>query len=400
MRPSRWCGTVLVAVFAAACSPGATSLGKAQEPTSSVGTPVATKSSTTSTRGGPTSTTTSPRAHSAINVRPVAQVRVGSAPGPLLNLFGHRVALPAAEPRSGREDQRVVVIDIRTGKESTVARTQWRQGLINWAVGSGRWVAWVDQSRRQSDFSFNVLWRVWAKNLRTNERRLLASNADIPDPFVPQVVSGDGYIFWAQARKHLRAQEFAWKPGAAQPMRLSQAVNVATGTETASDGYLTYLGESASPRPRYSKGGDCWRVPITGGRPRALTHTGLAMGCAANDGWLVWSQHIDPYTAQPPADGIADDPYTYWAEFVAKPQPRRLHKGYTSSRYPVAGPGYGSWEPREAAFVVHSVTSNAKVFLAPNGVGGLPSSSASGHLFAYTTTHHPRVIRVVHITVH
>lgn len=325
---------------------------------------------------------------------------MSSYPGPLLKLFGHKVVLPAAGWQSRREDQRVVVIDIHSGKESTVAHTQWRRGLINWAVGSGNWVAWVDQSRRPSDFFYNVLWRVWAKNVLTGERRLLGSNKRTPDPYVPQVLAGDGYIFWAQARRDHSAQEFVWKPGGAQPFTLPRTVNVAAGTETASGGYLTYLGKSANPRPRYSKGGDCWTVPMTGGRPRALTHTGLAMGCAASDRWLVWSQHIDPYTQHPPPDGIADDPYTYWAESIRRQEPRRLHKGYTASRYPVVGPGYGSWEPRKAAFVVHSVTSNAKAFLAPNGVGGLPSSSASGHLFAYATAHQPRIIRVVRIVVH
>lgn len=328
---------------------------------------------------------------------------LGAGAGPI-QVFGHRFVMPVGVGTTPYIFNRVLLVDIGSGGRRIVAHSGWARGLINWAVGSGDWVAWVDQSRQQNDFSYDVLWRVWAENLVTGRQRLLASNGGTPDPYVPQVLAGGGFFYWAQADRDRTAQELVWKPGSpAAPRTLLRHTQMTPGTETVSDGMLTYLGSAGMPHTGHTVGGDCWTVPLTGGRPRALTHTALAMGCATSNGWLVWSQHIDPGIKHPPPDGIVDDPWSYWSMPTSGGTPRLLHRGYTSSGYPDAGNGYAIWSPRDAAFTAHAVDSNAHLPIGPGrAFDAAVGSSIGDGFFAYapgSSLQRPMVIHVVRITV-
>ena len=84
----------------------------------------------------------------------------------------------AAAPQDGWD--RVGSVGLTDGSRRTVARSEWPSGLINRVAVAGDWVAWVDQSHRQGDADPRVLWRVWALDTATHERRPLASDGDPP----------------------------------------------------------------------------------------------------------------------------------------------------------------------------------------------------------------------------
>jgi hypothetical protein len=105
------------------------------------------------------------------------------------------------------------------------------------------------------------------------------------------------------------------------------------GSETAVGDQLVYLGPSPDADGRHTVGGDCWSVPLDASAPaRPLTHTALAMGCAATTDDVVWTQHADP--DHPPADGLFDDPYEVVAAPLTGGPPRVLHEGYLPTGYP------------------------------------------------------------------
>jgi hypothetical protein len=297
---------------------------------------------------------------------------------------GGRVVYPYAD--RGTDWTRVAVLDPRTGKASDVAHSAFEHGLVNWVGGTGSWVAWVDQSRRQSDSDPDVLWRVHALDTASGTTRLLASNGDRPDPFVPIVHGGDGYLFWTQAEADRTAREVVWRPGRSAARTLLSHAELSPGSETAADGQLVYLGRAAPDAAhgrRHTVGGDCWTVPLDGrDGPAPLTHTALAMGCAASqDGHLVWSEHIDPSQRPLPPDGVLDDPYSIWAATNGQ-RAHRLHRGYVAFGSPRAGTGYSLWRAQTGRVVVRALGSKEQLTL-PADADPLTVTTDGGDMLAY-----------------
>lgn len=111
------------------------------------------------------------RATSSFRFTTVDSATIAAADvGPLSvsSLDGGTVIAPIARQRGGNWN----VVEAMTAhgrKPRVVARSQWPRGLINWAVVTGDWVAWSDQSAAQGDGVDDVLWRVHAINLRTGQ---------------------------------------------------------------------------------------------------------------------------------------------------------------------------------------------------------------------------------------
>jgi hypothetical protein len=223
------------------------------------------------------------RAPGPVRVRPVGVIAVPhSEIGPLA-LNGHTVVFPFTES-GGPDSDSVKLFDADTHIERVVAHTAYPQGLINWAAGSGDWVAWVDQSRRQSDSEPDVLWRVHALDTRTGRQLLLASNEKRPDPFVPQVHGTGDWFYWTQAEPNRTAREQIWTPSWARPRSLLRHTEMTPGSESVVAEQLVYLGPAAARHGAHTVGGDCWAVPLDRtGAPARLTDTALAMGCAVSD---------------------------------------------------------------------------------------------------------------------
>jgi hypothetical protein len=170
---------------------------------------------------------------------------------------------------------------------------------------------------------------------------------------VPILRSQDGHVFWTQAERDRTAREQVWEPGWAKPRDVLRHTEMTPGSESISRDRLVYLGRAATGPTGHTVGGDCWSVPLKGGTPQALTHTALAMWCAAGGETLAWTLHIDPTAEPQPADGILDDPYELWARTGA--EPRLLRRGYFSMTDPAAGGGYVAWLNYKGRLTVQSV---------------------------------------------
>jgi hypothetical protein len=94
------------------------------------------------------------------------------------------------------------------------------------------------------------------------------------------------------------------------------------------------------------------------GGPHPLTHTALAMGCAASDGCLVWSEHIDLNRRPLPADGVLDDPYRIVVSRLDGTRQKVLHRGYLATGCPIIGNDFVTLQTGNSA-VVHALTSTA-----------------------------------------
>lgn len=122
-----------------------------------------------------------------------------------------------------------------------------------------------------------------------------------------------------------------WQPRS-RPRTVLAHADMTPGSAAILGDELVYLGPNGRNLSGHTVGGDCWKVPLTGGTPKAVTHTALALGCAARGDHVVWSQHIDPKTPNPPELGIADDPWSLWSEQSAPgARPVSLHVGYNQA---------------------------------------------------------------------
>lgn len=324
----------------------------------------------------------------------VAEVKAPGDVGPVA-LGEDTVAFPYAEGASTWT--KVGVARFGETTPSVVASSEWPHGLINWVATTGDWVVYVDQSAEQSDTAPRVLWRIHAVDTKTHQRVLLASNGQTPDPYVPIARGADGWFFWTSAETDNSARESVWRAGWKQPKDLLRHTEMTPGTETLADGRLVYLGPNGTGAKGHTVGGDCWSVPITGGRPEPLTRTALAMGCVTGGDALVWTQHIEAHPKPMPADGVLDDPYTVWTQPLDGGSPRMLTRGYIEDSYPLAGDGFASWNPGGRP-VVRSLSSTRKVGI-PAGHYAV-AGTASGRHLTYTTQvgNGPSVVHVEEVS--
>lgn len=313
-------------------------------------------------------------------LRHVTTIRVSGSVGPV-RLGEENVVYPFTTDAHGSWNQ-VGVAALDSAQPRVVATSAWPHGLINWVASTGDWIAYVDQSAEQSDSHPEVLWRIWAVDTSTGQKVRLATNGQQPDAFVPIVLGREGSFYWTSAEADRTARESIWQPGWAAPKDVLRHTEMTPGSETLVGDRLIYLGPNGAGRSGHTVGGDCWSVPVTGGDPEPLTHTALALGCAAAGNSLVWSQHVERHPATMPAAGLLDDPYTVWSQPLDGGQPTRLERGYILSSPPLAGDGFASWDP-DGRRVVRSLTSERQVRLPAGGYG--VTGDASGRRLAYTT---------------
>lgn len=309
------------------------------------------------------------------------QIRLGRD-GSTQSLDGDRVTYPTESHRGGFLDS-VAILDLASRKRSVVARTSFPTGFINWAVSAGDWTVYVDQSNEQGDGSPFVLWRVRALNRVTHETRTLASNRNKPDAFVPRVYSTDGYVYWSSAEKDTTARESLWRPEWVAPRYVLRHSRFAPTRESVDDGWLYYQGPPKN-RTKDPLASDCWRVRLDGTGAEVLTNSGLVMTCAADNGWLVWTNHIDPLTPSPPEDGIGDDPYELWARKV-NGEPRLLHRGYFSSAVPTVAGDFVAWQNSDFELTVTSLD-DPEVSQVVSGDASVQTSLHDGDTWALLTT--------------
>lgn len=293
---------------------------------------------------GPSPSEDSPTAVSAPKVRTIKDLRLGRDTEAVSG-NANRLVYGARQP-GDLDDASVMSLELQSGARSRVGHSEFRHGLVNWAGASGAWTIFTDQSHIQGNGPARVLWRVVAVNPALHERRILQSNGEKPDPWVPWLGSRDDYVYWSSAESDARrtAREWIWRYDWPRPRSILRHAELAPGSESIGGGSMVYLGPQATTAPRKHVGGDCWRVPLTGGSPEPLTHTGLADGCATDGTWLVWETLIPPDTSPTPEEGLLDDPYEVWAQRIDKGVPELLHRGYIQGGWPLVQSGFAVYQ--------------------------------------------------------
>lgn len=287
-------------------------------------------------------------------------------------------------PRHSTEN-RVELLRHGSTTPATVARSAWREGLINWVALSGPWVVYVDQSAVQGEVHGpNVDWVIHANNLDTKQKLVLARSPRA-NPWVPWIRAGAGGVTWATASPSQRADLWRWVPGTP----VSAIQKVLSDTELTPDSLtptkdgIVYLGPNGNNISGHSLGGDCWIAPYDGTAPRVLTHTALGMSCAVGRDTLVYSLHIAPSQTTP--EEIADDPYEIWTQPLddgAKAQ--RIEQGYIQAR-PSVGEAFLTWVDTGGRFVATFDGSRQRT--TPDVEAAGRDVGADGSMFAYVVNH-------------
>lgn len=239
-----------------------------------------------------------------------------------------RVAFPYdTDPSDGRSS--IVSIDLASRRRTVVARSEFPDGLINFVAVSGDWTVYDDQEHLRGDGDMKTLWRIVAVNGKTHERRLLSTSGDQKDPFVPYVKSHNGYVYWAVAEPDQSARLLLWRPEWSEPHTVLRNAEADVLDLHVQGDSMVYVGPAADKNP---DGADCWKVPLEGGTPTALTHSGLVMDCVADDEHVIWADHVDPEVDTPPDGMFFDDPYKLVVQRLGH-EPVVVHEGYLSHSF-------------------------------------------------------------------
>lgn len=293
----------------------------------------------------------------------IRSVALGEAVGPP-QMDDDRLVYPAGADRSAPWD-RVLSIDLDSGRSTVVARTAYDAGMINWAVPAGSFTVYVDQSAEQSDAQMNVLWRIWAVDPATTKKVLLATNGQLPDEFVPKVQAQGGYVFWDSQSEH-GTTIWLWRPDWAQPRSVLTSKAIRPESESIGSA-IVYVGPPAkTPRGTRIRG-DCWTVPLTGGRPTLLTRSGSVTDCTTDRRWLVWRQRVKP--ARGEATYQPDAPNEIWYQETGH-EAHRLAAGEMDYTYPHVANGILVWTDSHGEGVIQNLaelTQRRSIHL-PNGM--------------------------------
>jgi hypothetical protein len=380
---------VAVAVTATACGSSAPTSSTSSSPPSDGRVPSQGGSSASG------STQAQDPASGALSTTTVATATVSGDVGPPALGDGF-TAFPWGSPRWTK----VAVVADGGTKVTEIVHTRWPHGMINWVAATGDWIGFVDQSAEQGDAAPRVLWRVGAVDRKTGRTVELASNGDKPDPYVPEIRGGGGYLFWSSAEPDRSAKESVWRPGDDRPTVVLRHAEMTPGSESYADGKLVYLGPNGAGATGRTVGGDCWSISVSGGEPVALTHTALAMSCAATPGRITWSEHIDPKTSQMPSDGVLNDPYQVWTQTLGGGTSQLLHQGYIMGD-PVVGDTFVEWAGEDAD-VLHGFAGSHAPDVRLDPHNRYPTMiAARGSRVAYRTAHGSRAtVHVLDITSH
>ncbi len=264
-----------------------------------------------------------------------------------------------AHPESGDLPSAVGVVDMGDPTTATtVARSQWPGGLIDWVEVQGDTVVYLDQDRIVGTDALASQWRLWALDLGQGTRSLLASSGASERPWVPVPNAGpDGFVWveWLSDSKPEQGQRIRWwQPGWGAPRTLTEGVFVDEATLTATDGMWVYSARSGGIVDGMSAH-DVFVRPLAGGKARQLTDTGVVTTFDLSDDQLVWAQRAVPGETKQKYS----DPYSHWALTLPDPtdpakddraEPFRFQVGFSASNV-VAGQGFAAWWPRSTRTV-------------------------------------------------
>jgi len=246
----------------------------------------------------------------------------------------------------------VEVVELATEDARVVARSRWPEGLVNWVQLAGDTLIYTDQDRLPDSWDMRSKWRLYALDLVTGERTVLATSGGRAQPWLPAPHSAEGFVVWSelQNRRDLAdgVRVRLWRPRWEKPRTLMDHAKVLMTSEQISDGQLVYIGPSGGKVKGYFRQ-DVFTVPLRGGgEPVQLSDHNWVDWVAAADGMAVWSKRRNPRR-----NDLAD-PYTHWSRPLDRSEPAvRIQRGFTSSNV-VAGTGFAAWWPLDADGIVLS----------------------------------------------
>jgi hypothetical protein len=362
--------------------------------------------SVSSTTGTPaTSSEALPTTSSAPSSAGMAVTDEWSVPLPslkavtLLQLFGRHIAFAACRRCTDADHANALYVTTigSTRAPEMIARSQWRRGEIGWQVGTGDTVVWLDLARMPEQEQ-PVPWRLWAENLDTRRRWLVARNR--PHETWPLPNAGKGRIVWVQGDPDGHTRDILTINTRTRRMhtviRHVLAFNaVVAGRRVVYDDNWP-PGEPHANLNRPPRTREVYSVPLAGGHVVDLGGDHHAHSPFAAGKWAVWGQpkYGDQHSLwAAPADGSAP------AHLIA----RTANVGTLSG-----GDGFVAFWPERGGVRVAGVARSTEIVkIEPHGSRTyVPARfSADGHLVGFATIIHEGhaneliTIRVVRVTI-
>jgi hypothetical protein len=304
-----------------------------------------------------------------------ARLRVDQDAVTHLALVGHWLAYASCgHCGPGVSPDEIRVVNLRTGRSRTVARTHWSGGQMDWVVGSRGVIVFTDQSREQTDSDPRTIWTLRAMDLRTGRTRLLDSSHGHLADTLPTPTAGDGRAVWnveGPSPRHPRCKVVNLTTLHVRTLRDP----VSPGITVTTDDHLVWLN---------GYNGHVYARRIGSTRTRRLSGSPKVSQVAAGDGAAVWS------TPQ------YNDPTRMWVAGVTAHgfKPRIIWPHYNEQL--AVGDGFVAYYDFNASVI--SLTGGKPLRLARNP--DVPSRLAvSGHRVAFSTTRGSGTTQVTNIHI-
>ena len=210
-----------------------------------------------------------------------------------------RLALVKSPNASRQGPDSLVVIDLRSGKQTTVAHTQWPHGMLYSPVITGDWVAWTDQSAAQSTGGGGqntpLQWTIHALNLVTGVHRTLARSGPNHEPLVPGPSANGGRVVWARPASSAKPSTNVYLADLRTGKKTRLMHGVSAGQPALSGQSLVYtLTQWNTAHTHYTT--SIWSRPLNGGSAMRLSPGNSAIDPDVALGTVAWQQpnHGDP----------------------------------------------------------------------------------------------------------
>lgn len=226
-------------------------------------------------------------------------------------LFGHYLAWDGCTGcTESHQPTTLYVEDLHTKKVMLVAHTAWTGGELSWQVGTGDYIVWTDQSGVPTEGMVNPQWSMWAQDLATGKRWLIARNHGSPPSPGPLPQSAEGVVVWTRDDADHRTEDVMVQDLATRTTRVV-VHQVLPFTASITAARIVYDDTFPPDQPGANldappKAREVYSVPLAGGHPTDLGGSHDAHSPSAGGSWATWGEpkYGDQHTIwAAPADG-------------------------------------------------------------------------------------------------